>query len=171
MAAEQALHPIRYIGVGRPERKAFQVPEVQLGRVLALPWVISGNLLYHGQGSVVCRLPQVQARVVGSHLSSRPKQRLDLLGYRPIYQVGGEDLILGLLEGALIFLPEDERREGGALLLQEPLRYPGALTSRHLIALPSEPACPLLEEHASLSVGSGEHHQGASAYRQHRTHG
>src|SRR5215218_10674496 len=53
-AGEQALHLIRYIGVGRLERKAFQVPKVQLGPVLARLWVVSGNLLQYGQGSVVC---------------------------------------------------------------------------------------------------------------------
>src|SRR5215210_8139839 len=96
------------------------------------------------------------------HLSHRPKQWLNLVGDCPVYHVGGEDLILGLLEGALVFLPEDERREGGALLLQELLRYPGAPTSRHLVALPSVSAGPLLVEDAPLSIGSGEHHQSAA---------
>src|SRR5215208_2107825 len=56
-ATEQALHLIRYMSVGRLEGVALEVPEVQLGPVLAPLWVVSGNLLQYGQGGVVCRLP------------------------------------------------------------------------------------------------------------------
>src|SRR5215213_10097546 len=53
ISGEQALDLIRYIGVGRLEGIAFQVLEVQLGRVLSRLWSVSGNLLHYGQGGVV----------------------------------------------------------------------------------------------------------------------
>ena len=89
-----------------------------------------------------------------SHLSYRPKQRLDLVGYSPVYHVGGEDLVLGLLERTEEFLAVDERREALLLFPKEGPRDPRALCSRDLEPLPDSAmrADPLLVEHTTLAV-------------------
>src|SRR5918994_2579291 len=105
-------------------------------------------------------------------LLTRLEERLDLAGHRPVYHVGGEYLVFCLLESTLVLLPIDPRGQRFALLVQELRAYAPTLGGGHLVLLPAlAAASPLLEEHAPLAVWCGEHHQGTTGHREHRTHG
>src|SRR5215212_1314777 len=99
------------------------------------------------------------------------KQRLDLVGHRPVNHVGGKHLVLRLLEATLVLLTVDERGEALPLFLQEGRRNPRAPRRRNLEPFPPASADPLLVENAAPSVRRGEHYQRAAADGEHGPNG
>src|SRR5215203_5695687 len=166
---------ICYLGVGGLEGVALQVLKVELDRVLARLWVVGSHPVDHGQGGVVSGLPQVQAHVVVCPLrhlyplvaNSGFTSEVTARSIRSVVKTWSSVSS----KRALVFLAEDERREGGPLLLQELLGDARALISGHLVALPAFSGFPRLVEDAALAVGCGQHHQGTTGDRQHRAHG
>jgi hypothetical protein len=67
-------------------------------------------------------------------------------------------------------LPVDTCGKGASLLFQKLRAYSRAFGSGNLVALPSLSARPLLEEHASLTVGCGQHDERPTRDGEHRSH-
>src|SRR5215203_6309131 len=103
-------------------------------------------------------------------LSSARKQRFHLGGNRLVYKVSGEDLVFCIFKRALVLLAEDERGEGGPLLLQELRRYTVNLMRRDLVLLPSYRGFPGLIKDAPLAVRRTQHHEAPVGDGEHGTH-
>src|SRR5215208_8053893 len=64
------------------------------------------------------------------------EQRRHRGAYGPVDHLGGEDLILGLLEAAFVLLPINPSGERPPLLFEKLLGDPGTVAGRDLVALP-----------------------------------
>jgi hypothetical protein len=89
------------------------------------------------------------------------EERFHFAGDRTLYYLGGEYMVLGLLEPAFVLLPINPRRQSAALL-QELKCDTLAVDSRHLISLPTASARPLFVEDAPLAIRRGQQHEGTS---------